>query len=303
MSCSIRRCCTRSRTSTRCEPNCGARLAAAERGGEEAELEVLRAFKETHQFRVAACEVRGILPLMNVSDYLTFLAEVILQESLQIAWKRTAETIEAPPQAFAIIGFGKLGGLELGPGSDLDIVFVHDLDAQHNRFLHRMVRRLLHILTARTHTGALYDVDTRLRPSGQDGTIVSSVAAFEQYQQHDAWVWEHQALVRARPVAGDRTVSAAFERIRREILCRVRDRTALRKAIVDMRRRVGEAATAAVDLKRAAGGIVDIEFMVQYLVLAAACEHPIARRLDRQRPHPRNGRARWGFSRQRRRQR
>ncbi len=256
------------------------RLSAVERSGEEAELEVLRAFKETHQFRVAACEVRGILPLMNVSDYLTFLAEVILQESLQLAWKRTAETIEAPPQSFAIIGFGKLGGLELGPGSDLDIVFLHDLDAQHNRFLHRMVRRLLHILTARTHTGALYDVDTRLRPSGQAGTMVSSLAAFEHYQTNDAWVWEHQAMVRARPVAGDKEVGAAFDRIRRNILCRVRDRTELRRAIVDMRRRIswverrGESARASVDLKRDAGGIVDIEFMVQYLVLAAASEHP-----------------------------
>ncbi len=250
------------------------RLSAAEHGGEEAELEVLRGFKETHHFRVAACEVRGILPLMNVSDYLTFLAEVILQEALQIAWKRTAETMEAPPQSFAIIGFGKLGGLELGPGSDLDIVFLHDLDAQHNRFLHRMVRRLLHVLTARTHSGALYDVDTRLRPSGQAGTMVSSLAAFAQYQQRDAWVWEHQALVRARPVAGDPAVRGAFEQIRRETLCRVRDHAELRDAIVDMRRRVGDSASAAVDLKRAAGGIVDIEFMVQYLVLAWAAEHP-----------------------------
>jgi glutamate-ammonia-ligase adenylyltransferase len=251
-----------------------ARLAFAEQGGEEAELEALRSFKETHQFRVAACEVRGILPLMNVSDYLTFLAEVILQEALQIAWRRTAEAMTAPPQAFAIIGFGKLGGLELGPGSDLDIVFLHDLDPQHNPFLHRMVRRLLHILTARTHSGALYDVDTRLRPSGQAGTMVSSLAAFEHYQNHDAWVWEHQALVRARPVAGDARVCAAFERIRRDVLCRPRDRAQLRQAIVDMRRRIGESADAPVDLKRGAGGIVDIEFMVQYLALAWAAEHP-----------------------------
>ena len=251
-----------------------ARLVFAERGGEEAELEVLRAFKETHQFRVAACEVRGILPLMNVSDYLTFLAEVILQAALRIAWKRTSESQTAPDAAFAIIGFGKLGGLELGPGSDLDIVFLHDVDSQHNRFLHRMVRRLLHILTARTHSGALYDVDTRLRPSGQAGTMVSSLAAFDQYQDRDAWVWEHQALVRARPVAGDENVCAAFDRIRRHVLCRPRDRVQLRQAIVDMRRRIGESHDARVDLKRDAGGIVDIEFMVQYLVLAWAAEHP-----------------------------
>ena len=252
-----------------------ARLAYAQRAGEEAELEALRTFKETHQFRVAACELRGILPLMNVSDYLTFLAEVILQESLQIAWQRTARTHAAPPQAFAIIGFGKLGGLELGPGSDLDIVFVHDLDEQHNPFVHRMVRRLLHMLTTRTHSGALYDVDTRLRPSGRAGTMVSALAAFERYQQHDAWVWEHQALVRARPVAGDPTVCAAFQRIRRDILCRVRDRAALRAAIIEMRHRIAPSAGAGVDIKREPGGIVDIEFMVQYLVLAWAAEHPI----------------------------
>ena len=251
------------------------RLQFASAPDEEAELEVLRSFKETHQFRVAACEVRGILRLMNVSDYLTFLAEVILQEALDFAWRRTAaDDATAPPRKFAIIGFGKLGGLELGPGSDLDIVFVHDLGDEHSRFLHRMVRRLLHILSARTYSGALYDVDTRLRPSGQKGAMVSSLEAFEQYQLRDAWVWEHQALVRARPVAGDPAVRAAFDRIRRNVLCRPRDRAQLRAAIVDMRKRIGEAADAGVDLKRDVGGIVDIEFMVQYLVLAWACEHP-----------------------------
>ena len=251
------------------------RMQFASATDEEAELEVLRSFKETHQFRVAACEVRGILPLMNVSDYLTFLAEVILQEALDLAWRRTAaDDAAAPPRKFAIVGFGKLGGLELGPGSDLDLVFVHDLDVEHNRFLHRMVRRLLHVLSARTHSGALYDIDTRLRPSGQKGTIVSSLAAFRQYQERDAWVWEHQALVRARPVAGDPDVCAAFDAIRREVLCRPRDRAQLRAAIVDMRKRIGEAADAGVDLKRDVGGIVDIEFMVQYLVLAEAAKHP-----------------------------
>ncbi len=250
-----------------------ARLRVAD-DGEEAQLEVLRTFKEAHEFRAAACEVRGILPLMNVSDYLTFLAEVILQEALQIAWRRTAETLSAPPDAFAIVGFGKLGGLELGPGSDLDIVFVHDLDARHNRFLHRFVRRLLHVLMARTHSGGLYEIDTRLRPSGQAGTMVSSLAAFAQYQSRDAWVWEHQALVRARPVAGDAAVRAEFVRIRRDILCRVRDREQLRAAIIDMRRRIADSAHGLVDIKREPGGIVDIEFMVQYLVLAWAAEHP-----------------------------
>jgi glutamate-ammonia-ligase adenylyltransferase len=250
-----------------------ARLKFAAHDGDEAELEALRAFKETHQFRVAACEVRGILPLMNVSDYLTFLAEVILDEALNLAWEQTARVHSAPARAFSIIGFGKLGGLELGPGSDLDIVFLHALDIEHSAFLQRMVRRLLHILTTRTHSGALYDVDTRLRPSGRDGTMVISLVAFERYQQQDAWAWEHQALVRARPVAGDAAVGAAFNRIRREVLCRPRDHAALRAEIVDMRRRIGGATSASVDLKREPGGIVDIEFMVQYLVLASSHLH------------------------------
>ncbi|NJN53148.1 MAG: bifunctional [glutamate--ammonia ligase]-adenylyl-L-tyrosine phosphorylase/[glutamate--ammonia-ligase] adenylyltransferase [Gammaproteobacteria bacterium] len=154
----------------------------------EQQIEILRAFKETHEFRVAACELRDILPLMNVSDYHTFLAEVILAAALDIAWQHTAQGdayLEAN-RPFAIIGFGKLGGLELAPGSDLDIVFIHDLADEHGRFLSRMVRRLIHVLTAHTHSGALYDVDTRLRPSGRRGTMVSSLAAFAQYQEGDA---------------------------------------------------------------------------------------------------------------------
>ncbi len=250
------------------------RLAFAAREGEEAELEALRAFKETHEFRVGACELRGILALMNVSDYLTYLAEVILDEALALAWRQTAAIYEAPPRAFAIIGFGKLGGLELGPGSDLDVVFLHDHDEQQSAFLQRMVRRLLHILTTRTHSGALYDIDTRLRPSGRAGTMVSSLTAFERYQRSDAWVWEHQALVRARPVAGDARIREAFDVLRRQLLCAPRDRVQLRHSIVDMRRRIAKSATAPVDLKREPGGIVDIEFMVQYLVLAFACDFP-----------------------------
>jgi glutamate-ammonia-ligase adenylyltransferase len=242
----------------------------------EQQIEILRGFKESHEFRVAACELRDILPLMNVSDYLTFLAEVILAAALDLAWQQTAKDDPALEgrRPFAIIGFGKLGGLELGPGSDLDIVFLHDLGDEHGRFLHRMVRKLLHILTARTRAGALYDVDTRLRPSGRRGTMVSSLAAFAQYQKGEAWVWEHQALVRARPVAGDPAVAQAFNDIRRRIICQRRDRAALKAQVVDMRRRIEETAAGAVDLKREPGGIVDIEFMVQYLALAWAVDYP-----------------------------
>ncbi len=243
----------------------------------EQQIEILRSFKEAHEFRVAACEMRDILPLMNVSDYLTFLAEVILAAALDIAWRHTAgdDAYLAQYRPFAIIGFGKLGGLELGPGSDLDIVFIHDLPDQHARFLNRMVRRLIHVLTAHTHAGVLYEVDTRLRPSGRRGTMVSSLAAFRQYQEGDAWVWEHQALVRARPVAGDAAIATQFNEIRRSILCTARDRTTLRAQIVEMRRRIEDSSEGAVDVKREPGGIVDIEFMVQYLALAWAAEYPM----------------------------
>jgi [glutamine synthetase] adenylyltransferase / [glutamine synthetase]-adenylyl-L-tyrosine phosphorylase len=241
----------------------------------EAQLEVLRKFKETHSFRVAACELKGILPLMNVSDYLTFLAEVILEQALAIAWQTTEGAPDpALGRPFIIVGYGKLGGLELGPGSDLDLVFVHDLSDDHWHFLHRMVRRLLQVLTMRSHSGSLYAVDMRLRPSGNAGTLISSLAALERYQQQQAWTWEHQALVRARPVAGDPALASRFERVRANVLCAARDRDELKRNVLEMRRRIESASAGDADLKRPAGGIVDIEFMVQYLVLGWAHEHP-----------------------------
>jgi glutamate-ammonia-ligase adenylyltransferase len=256
------------------EADLARRLAGVEEF--ERQIEVLRQFKESHQFRVAVCELRGILPLMKISDYLTFLAEVILAAALDIAWRSTAaDDANVPAQGpFVVVGYGKLGGLELGPGSDLDLVFLHDLPEGNERFLQRMVRRLLHILTTRTQAGALYEVDTRLRPSGRRGTMVSSLAGFERYQREDAWVWEHQALVRARVVAGDPRLGADFERVRREVICLPREAAELRAEIVDMRRRIEKTAAGEVDLKREPGGIVDIEFMVQYLALAHAATHP-----------------------------
>jgi glutamate-ammonia-ligase adenylyltransferase len=243
----------------------------------EAAQETLSAFKQSHSFRCAACELRGSLSLMNISDYLTFLAEVVLDAALDIAWQATAADLGEPAdrrRSFVVLGYGKLGGLELGPDSDLDVVFVHDLEPQHARFLHRLVRRLMNLLTAHTYSGAMYDVDTRLRPDGNSGLMVSSLAGFEHYQMHDAWVWEHQALVRARPVAGDFELGARFMELRQRVLAQARDRDELASAVVGMRSRIEDSAEATADLKRTAGGIVDIEFVVQYLVLAWACEHP-----------------------------
>ena len=253
-----------------------ARTAAAAPDGEERVLETLREFREQHVFNVALGEVRGTLPLMHASDYLTFLAEAVLEIALVMAWQENAARMQQLPwpQPFIIVGYGKLGGIELGPGSDLDLVFLHDLPGTPGPFLHRLVRRLLHVLSVPTYSGTLYEVDMRLRPSGNAGTMVSALDAFRAYQTGDAWTWEHQALVRARSVAGDPELRARFEALRREILCRPRSADRLRIEVRDMRRRMRAHVGATTDLKRASGGIIDIEFMVQYLVLAHAHAHP-----------------------------
>ncbi len=249
-------------------------------GGDfERSLEIMREFKSHHVFNVALAELRGTLPLMQVSDALTWLAEAMLEASLTLAWNenlaRFPEHSEQRP--FLIVGYGKLGGIELGPGSDLDLVFIHDLPSSASQFLHRLIRRLLHVLTAPTYNGTLYEIDTRLRPSGNAGTMVSSLEAFTDYQQKQAWTWEHQALVRARPVAGDRALARRFEQTRRQLLAQPRDRAELAEAVRSMRQRMRDQLAAdqeSSDLKRGSGGIVDIEFVVQYLVLAHAHDHP-----------------------------
>jgi len=265
----------------------------APEGTLEAAMDVLRDFKEHHVFAVALAELRGRLSLMHVSDYLTWLAEAVLERALTLAWADCADRFPefAEARDFLIVGFGKLGGIELGPDSDLDIVFVHDLPASAAQFLHRLVRRILHILTVPTYLGTLYEVDMRLRPSGNAGTLVTRLDAFRDYEFDRAWVWEHQALVRARPVAGDARLAERFLAVRREVLAQPRNRAALAADVLRMRRRIsahhgtGTAADEALgepaapsarepDLKRGSGGIVDIEFLVQYLVLAWAARYP-----------------------------
>jgi len=260
----------------------------------EAQMEALRHFKQSQSLRIAAQEVSGALPLMKVSDSLTWLAEAILQQSLALAWAQLVEKYGLPEGAsqedmrFAIIAYGKLGGLELGHSSDLDIVFVHDADPMKNtkgavgidnlRFYTRLAQRLIHILQTRTLSGPLYEVDTRLRPSGNSGLLVTSLAAFEKYQRESAWTWEHQALVRARPVAGSARLGAAFEQLRLELLCGLRDEKKLRGEVVAMRDKMrahlDKSNDKNFDLKQGPGGIVDIEFMVQYATLAWAHKAP-----------------------------
>ncbi|AOS95924.1 Glutamate-ammonia-ligase adenylyltransferase [Microbulbifer aggregans] len=260
----------------------------------EAQMEALRHFKQGQALRIAAQEVTGALPLMKVSDSLTWLAEAILQQSLLLAWQQVVEKYGEPAGAsaddmrFAIIAYGKLGGLELGHGSDLDIVFVHDADPQgvtggeraidNLSFYTRLAQRLIHILQTRTLSGPLYEVDTRLRPSGNSGLLVTSLTSFDKYQRESAWTWEHQALVRARPVAGSGRLSADFEQLRLDLLCSQRDEQKLQEEVVAMRDKMrahlDKSNKDSFDLKQGSGGIVDIEFMVQYAALAWAHKAP-----------------------------
>ncbi len=262
---------------------------------EEAQLEALRVFKHAQMLHVAASDVAGTRHLMKVSDYLTYIAEVILDAVLAMAWKHVTRKHGAPQglnarePAFLILGYGKLGGIELGYGSDLDLVFLHDSDGKGATdgarpietplFFTRLGQRIIHLLTAVTPAGSLYEVDMRLRPSGNAGLLVTSLDAFADYQQQNAWTWEHQALVRARVVAGSETLAKRFDQIRGEILGRQRDTQTLRDDVVNMRHKMrdhlgSKAPDTRFDLKHDAGGMVDIEFLCQYAVLALAHQTP-----------------------------
>lgn len=206
----------------------------------EQQMEALRHFKLAHRLRVAASEIAGSLPLMKVSDYLTWLAEAILEQVLALAWRQTVAKYGTPLRTdgtlcdpgFIIVGYGKVGGLELGHGSDLDLVFIHDGDPQAEtdgpksidgaQFFTRLGQRIIHLLTAQTNSGQLYEVDMRLRPSGASGLLVSSLGAFARYQENEAWTWEHQALVRARVLVGSQDVGQAFEKVRAQVLGKAR---------------------------------------------------------------------------------
>ncbi|HDZ45884.1 MAG TPA: bifunctional [glutamate--ammonia ligase]-adenylyl-L-tyrosine phosphorylase/[glutamate--ammonia-ligase] adenylyltransferase [Halomonas sp.] len=262
---------------------------------EEAQLEALRVFKHAKTLHVAASDVAGTRHLMKVSDYLTFIAEVILDAVLAMAWKHITrkhgvpEGLNTREAAFLIVGYGKLGGIELGYSSDLDLVFLHDSDGKGATdgprpidtplFFTRLGQRIIHLLTAVTPAGSLYEVDMRLRPSGNSGLLVTSLAAFADYQRQNAWTWEHQALVRARVVAGSDALAEKFNRLRGDILAGERDKAALREEVVKMRHKMrdhlgSKAASGTFNVKHDAGGMVDIEFLCQYAVLALANQTP-----------------------------
>jgi len=274
------------------------RLGGAGNTDSEAEMQTIAQFQRAVMFRIAVADFNGKLPIMKVSDALTWLAEVVLDEALRVAWNDLIERHGTPhyvvdgtrrTAGFGIAGYGKLGGLELSYGSDLDIIFLHDSKGEQQTtdgdkplnnmmFFGRLVRRLVHFLTTQTGSGELYEIDTRLRPDGRSGFLVSSTDAFERYQEDNAWTWEHQALLRARAVAGSDKIADEFERIRRETLSdRVR-RDQLRDDVIMMRKRMRKELDCSdekvFDLKHGGGGLGDIEFLVQYLVLKEVGSHP-----------------------------
>lgn len=267
---------------------------------DETWLHALRDFKHAQVFKIAWGDVHGRLPLMKVSDYLSWVATLVLDRAYRRAYDLLAEKYGEPRMAdgrrarFAIIGFGKLGGLELGYGSDLDVVFLFDQGEEsgmtdgekaidNSVFFTRLVQRLTHFLSAPSTSGVLYELDTQLRPGGRSGLMVSSVQAFAKYQRESAWTWEHQALARSRFVVGDAELGADFTRIRHEVLC-TPPSADLRDKVLDMREKMRAHAPkipeGQFDLKHGAGGLVDIEFMVQYLLLKHAHAEPVVVRMS-----------------------
>ncbi|EMK5364729.1 TPA: bifunctional [glutamate--ammonia ligase]-adenylyl-L-tyrosine phosphorylase/[glutamate--ammonia-ligase] adenylyltransferase [Shigella sonnei] len=262
---------------------------------EEQQLEALRQFKQAQLLRIAAADIAGTLPVMKVSDHLTWLAEAMIDVVVQQAWVQMVARYGKPNhlneregRGFAVVGYGKLGGWELGYSSDLDLIFLHDcpMDAMTDgereidgrQFYLRLAQRIMHLFSTRTSSGILYEVDARLRPSGAAGMLVTSTEAFADYQKNEAWTWEHQALVRARVVYGDPQLTAHFDAVRREIMTLPREGKTLQTEVREMREKMrahlGNKHRDRFDIKADEGGITDIEFITQYLVLSYAHEKP-----------------------------
>ena len=293
---------------------------------QEQQMEAIRYFCRSYTLRVAACELMDVLPLMQVSDYLTWIADVVVEHVVNVAWQQLAATYGQPQAAksalnlgapnleapdlgtlsqgtlnqgtlnqgtqtpgFIVVAYGKMGGIELGYKSDLDLVFIHNAQANqvtdgprsidNSTFFVRLGQRIIHLLSTPTHSGIAYEIDMRLRPSGNSGMLVASLIAFEKYQHQGAWTWEHQALVRARVVAGDPNLAADFDKVRDQVLRQPRDAQSLATEVQQMREKMRKhlgrgTKDGKFSLKQGTGGIVDIEFMVQFAVLAWSHDHP-----------------------------
>jgi glutamate-ammonia-ligase adenylyltransferase len=246
-------------------------------GDPEAQMDAMRHFKHAAIMRFAAQDVAGRLKLETLSDYLSVLADIILEESLLIIWQLLKfKHIEIPK--FSVIGYGKLGGKELGYVSDLDIIFLYNDENENAADSYaRFAQRISSWFNTITSAGLLYETDLQLRPDGNSGLLVSSVAAFRDYQLNKAWVWEHQAITRARFVAGDAKIGEAFEKIRIEVLTQSRAAQKVKTEVIAMREKMRAAqtfVTGMFDIKHSVGGIIDVEFLVQYLVLLHAQKNP-----------------------------
>ena len=266
----------------------------------EEQMEELRLFKKTMVLRIAMSDQSQSLPLMKISDSLTWLAEAILREISMLAWRQTVQKYGAPRDrnfqdpGFAIIAYGKLGGIELGYKSDLDMVFIREVSDELTAgvpnaegeitnsvpaamFYQRFVQRFMHLCTTRMSGGVLYDLDMRLRPDGDSGVLMTDLDAYDNYQKNRAWTWEHQALVRARAVAGSAKVIEGFNKIRDEVLRTPRDEQQLSDDVYAMRMKMrnylDRSSDKLFDLKQGRGGMVDIEFIAQYLLLREAPRH------------------------------
>lgn len=262
---------------------------------EEALIDALRQFKQSQILRIASADIMGVLPVMKISDHLTYLAEAIIGAVVNMAWKAVSQRFGVPEhlgeneKGFAVIGYGKLGGIELGYNSDLDLVFLHNApensetvggrkSVSSHRFYLKLAQKINSIFNLNTSAGVLYEVDMRLRPSGEAGLLVSTFNAYEFYQKNEAWTWESQALVRARCVYGTKSLKAEFDQIRQSTLAKKRDVVMLKAEITGMRAKMYQHLTqpqaVEFNLKTDKGGITDIEFIAQYLVLANAETSP-----------------------------
>ncbi len=251
---------------------------AAHRDDRERRMVLLREMHQGQVFRLLAQDLAGLLTVERLADHLSALADLVLEVTIEAAWDELPRRHLPDAPRFAVIAYGKLGGKELGYASDLDIVFLYDdPHEQAQEVYSRLALRLQSWITTRTSAGVLFDTDLALRPSGGAGLMVSSLEAFERYQERDAWVWEHQALTRARYSAGDAAAGSAFESIRERILRRSRDPVDLAAKIADMRAKMHSAhpnRSGLFDLKHDSGAMIDVEFAVQYLVLAFSHKYP-----------------------------
>lgn len=253
------------------------RQLAAFTGDTERQMDILRELHHAQLFRLLAQDLDGVLTVEGLADHLSALADVLVGATLSAVWK-TITTRHCEIPKFAVIAYGKLGGKELGYASDLDVIFLYEDDDQEAPAQYaKLAQRFITWMTSHTPAGILFDIDIALRPDGASGLLVSSFTAFEKYQKNSAWIWEHQALTRARFCAGDAVIGTHFEALRVEVLRQKRNETLLKNEILAMRKRMHDAHpnnSGLFDVKHDAGGMIDIEFIVQYLVLRHAASHP-----------------------------